>query len=161
MDRVNLERSIAIYVAAPTYAAYTSLCLVYEPAQPHPQLPNPKDMRSAKALTCVDLFAGCGGLSLGLERAGFDTVLFSELNADAAATFRANRASRDLLEFGDVTQLLKKGVIDGVKHKLRERAEPVKRIDLLCGGPPCQGYSGIGHRRTHAVERQEIPSNHL
>ena len=39
----------------------------------------------------VDLFAGCGGLSLGLEQAGFTPVLVNELNADAMATYLANR----------------------------------------------------------------------
>ena len=34
-------------------------------------------------------------------------------------------------------------------------------IDLVCGGPPCQGFSGIGHRRTHDVEKETIPTNHL
>jgi DNA (cytosine-5)-methyltransferase 1 len=34
-------------------------------------------------------------------------------------------------------------------------------LDLLCGGPPCQGYSGIGHRRTHKLDRKDIPTNHL
>ena len=39
-----------------------------------------------QALTCIDLFAGCGGLSLGLEQAGFHPLLFSELNISAAET---------------------------------------------------------------------------
>jgi DNA (cytosine-5)-methyltransferase 1 len=34
-------------------------------------------------------------------------------------------------------------------------------LDLLVGGPPCQGYSGIGHRRSYAVDKKHIPSNHL
>ena len=34
-------------------------------------------------------------------------------------------------------------------------------IDLVCGGPPCQGYSGIGHRRSFSLHKVEIPSNHL
>ena len=34
-------------------------------------------------------------------------------------------------------------------------------LDFLCGGPPCQGYSGIGHRRTHKIQKKDIPTNHL
>jgi DNA (cytosine-5)-methyltransferase 1 len=34
-------------------------------------------------------------------------------------------------------------------------------IDLLVGGPPCQGFSGIGHRRSFTVDKQDIPTNHL
>jgi DNA (cytosine-5)-methyltransferase 1 len=34
-------------------------------------------------------------------------------------------------------------------------------IDLVCGGPPCQGYSGIGHRRTFDLDKREMPTNHL
>ena len=52
-------------------------------------------------LTCVDLFAGCGGLSLGLEMAGFEPLLFSEINKDAAATYKANRSSK-IVEIGDI-----------------------------------------------------------
>jgi DNA (cytosine-5)-methyltransferase 1 len=47
--------------------------------------------RGAKLLTVVDLFAGCGGLSLGLERAGFETVFVNELHPDAMKTFVMNR----------------------------------------------------------------------
>jgi DNA (cytosine-5)-methyltransferase 1 len=34
-------------------------------------------------------------------------------------------------------------------------------LDLLVGGPPCQGFSGIGHRRSYAVDKEQLPSNHL
>jgi DNA (cytosine-5)-methyltransferase 1 len=113
---------------------------------------------SRKKLTTIDLFAGCGGLSLGLEQAGFRTLAFSELNKDASATFRLNRAE-DVDAFGAVAELQHDAVVRKLKAKYR--ADGVQRVDLVCGGPPCQGYSGIGHRRTHRVEREEIPSNHL
>ena len=109
--------------------------------------------------TTIDLFAGCGGLSLGLEQAGFRTIAFSELNTDAAATFKVNRPESDLHAFGAVGELQRPGVIEGLKSKFR--SDGISRVDLVCGGPPCQGYSGIGHRRSHKVERKGIPSNHL
>lgn len=40
-------------------------------------------------------------------------------------------------------------------------AQGIKDIDLVTGGPPCQGYSGIGHRRTFKLDKRDIPSNHL
>ena len=52
---------------------------------------------SHKKLTCVDLFAGCGGLSLGLEEAGFTPQLFSEINPDAAETYIANRTDMQII----------------------------------------------------------------
>jgi len=42
--------------------------------------------------TFIDLFAGCGGLSLGLEQAGFNTVYVNELNNDALSTYLENRS---------------------------------------------------------------------
>ena len=109
---------------------------------------------------CIDLFAGCGGLSLGLELAGFKTLLFSELNADAADTFAANHM--DAERCGNITDLTKNDC-----SLLRDRLESwkkekgIRKVDLVCGGPPCQGYSGIGHRRTFKLNKEEIPSNHL
>jgi DNA (cytosine-5)-methyltransferase 1 len=108
-------------------------------------------------LNCVDLFAGCGGLSLGLEMAGFETLLFSEINKDAASTFKANRRS-DIVEVGDIYSFSDKE-IKSLNAKWKESG--IKEIDLVAGGPPCQGYSGIGHRRTFQLEKQDIPSNQL
>lgn len=110
-----------------------------------------------RTLYSVDLFAGCGGLSLGLHRAGFETLLFSEISKDAADTFRANLATSSTIQCGEAAELS--------KSRLRELAglwrEQGKEVDLVCGGPPCQGYSTLGRRRLHRVDHAEVPANHL
>lgn len=111
-----------------------------------------------RQLTCIDLFAGCGGLSLGLELAGFRPLLFSEINFSAAETYIANRLDRDIVPIGDVYQLTNSNL---ELLKLQWRYKGIDEVDLVCGGPPCQGYSGIGHRRTFNLAKQDIPSNHL
>ena len=111
-----------------------------------------------RALNCIDLFAGCGGLSLGLEQAGFHPLLFSELNKSASETYIANRPKADIIPVGDIYSLTD----DNLELlKVHWRYKGIDEIDLVCGGPPCQGYSGIGHRRTFKLDKVEIPSNHL
>lgn len=113
--------------------------------------------------TVVDLFAGCGGMSLGLEMAGFKTVYVNELHPDAMGTFLINRKNSPLAHpsnhSNDIT------VISRSKVQRTKLANGLKRkygnIDLLAGGPPCQGFSGIGHRRSFSVDKQDIPTNHL
>lgn len=112
----------------------------------------------AQDLTCIDLFAGCGGLSLGLEQAGFRPLLFSEINRHAAETYIANRAGRQIVPIGDIYQLTDENL---ELLKTFWRYQGIDDIDLVCGGPPCQGYSGIGHRRTFKLDKKDIPSNHL
>lgn len=114
--------------------------------------------RPERKLHCIDLFAGCGGLSLGLEQAGFNPLLFSEINKSAAETYIANRAAQEIIPVGDIFQLT-----DANLELLKTywRYKGIEEIDLVCGGPPCQGYSGIGHRRTFKLEKKDIPSNHL
>ena len=118
-----------------------------------------KPTSSAKRkLYCVDLFAGCGGLSLGLEEAGFTPLLFSEINRDAADTYEANRPNSGIIRVGDVyklSDLLLK------QYKKTWKDAGIDEVDLVAGGPPCQGYSGIGHRRTFKLAKEDIPSNHL
>lgn len=85
-------------------------------------------------LSAVELFAGAGGLSLGLERAGFSIVLANEIEKDFAATLAQNHPD---------TLVLAKDIhdIDFVKH-----ASDIGHIDLLSGGPPCQGFSTVGSK---------------
>ena len=126
---------------------------------------------SKKPLTVVDLFAGCGGLSLGLEQAGFQPVFVNELNKDAMESYLLNREHEypylreELFHCNDVKEL----VLD--KKKTKRIIEEFKNrfgldikagdLDLVVGGPPCQGFSGIGHRRSYKVDKEQLPSNHL
>jgi len=116
--------------------------------------------------TCIDLFAGCGGLSLGLEQAGFNPVFVNELNRDAMESYLINRQHlgidlRDRRRHGhDIYDITRK------KSDLQELSEYLRsehgEIDLVAGGPPCQGFSGIGHRRTFTdLTKSDMPSNHL
>lgn len=122
-----------------------------------------------KTLKVMDLFAGCGGLSLGLEQAGFTPVFVNELNGDARGTYIQNRVDRHvwLGEPGFHSSDVKEMVLD--KKFLPALEKRFKRdfgidhgqLDLLVGGPPCQGFSGIGHRRSYSVDKEQLPSNHL
>lgn len=87
-------------------------------------------------LKVLDLFCGCGGLSLGLEQAGYDIKLGIDIWQDALETFEANHVNSQThcedLSKVDFGSLKKKYLSDGV--------------DLIVGGPPCQGFSISGKR---------------
>lgn len=126
----------------------------------------------------VDLFAGCGGLSLGLEKAGFEPLLVNELADEARESYLINRTEFSHLDGSRVNDPESPWVWKDVKALRRHVDKSPENfqkktldqfdidlaagdLDLLVGGPPCQGYSGIGHRRSYAVDKQHIPSNHL
>ena len=121
--------------------------------------------------TCVDLFAGCGGLSLGLELAGFQPVFVNELNSDALGSYLLNRDDiaphlrNPAFHCNDVKDLVaKKGRVTkliGDLAKIQKLSVADGELDLLVGGPPCQGFSGIGHRRSYSVDKEQLPSNFL
>jgi DNA (cytosine-5)-methyltransferase 1 len=114
--------------------------------------------------TLVDLFAGSGGLALGFEQSGFETVYVNEIDHDAMATYLANRRANPFLadpasRSHDINE------ITNDPDTLRSLAAGLKAkhgdVDVVAGGPPCQGYSMIGHRRSADISKIEIPSNHL
>ncbi len=82
----------------------------------------------------IDLFAGCGGFSLGFEKAKFNTVFALEIDEWASQTFKHNHPDVKLF-----TKDIKK--IKNIKNLI-----PVKQIDGIIGGPPCQGFSLSGDR---------------
>jgi DNA (cytosine-5)-methyltransferase 1 len=93
-------------------------------------------------LKALDLFAGCGGLSLGLEDAGIDVMLANEVDAWAADTYEYNHPDTLLLR-GDIRAIPRTNL-----SALRGE------IDLIAGGPPCQGYSVSGRRQFGEVPTQ-------
>ena len=91
----------------------------------------------------IDLFAGPGGLSLGLTAAGFEVIAAVELDPDAGKTYRNNIGNhteiQDITKFKPKT-LHKKLIDSGVLEK-------EEQITLIAGGPPCPGFSLIGRSK--------------
>jgi DNA (cytosine-5)-methyltransferase 1 len=86
----------------------------------------------------IDLFAGAGGMSLGFEQAGFDVVAAVEVDPIHAAVHKFN--------FPDCSVIA--STVTGLQaSEIREKANLIgKEIDVVIGGPPCQGFSLIGQR---------------
>lgn len=96
----------------------------------------------------IDLFSGSGGLSLGFEKAGFDNLFSVEFNQDAAATYRLNFPKHKLIQ-RDIKTITNNEIIslsDG------------KTVDIIIGGPPCQGFSIAGNIGRKFLDD---PRNHL
>lgn len=89
--------------------------------------------------TFIDLFAGCGGLSLGLEQAGFKPVFVNEIIPQFAETYRINRElDKSSVFVGDIRDLNNEFSIG---HRRFDN------VTLVCGGPPCQGFSMANRQR--------------
>jgi len=116
----------------------------------------------------VDLFAGCGGLSLGLENAGFTPAYVNEIDPDALESYLINRDEnfpllRKKYNSQGVQNLTKKkNALDNLSLDFQEDyGFKNKELDLVAGGPPCQGFSALGMRRTQLLPRKDVPSNYL
>ena len=99
------------------------------------------------ALTAIDAFAGGGGLTVGLKRAGFRVVAAVELEHHAFATYKANHPE---------VRCLNQDIAAVSGAALLKHAE-TDRIDLLAGCPPCQGFTSL----TAKYKDKEDPRNEL
>lgn len=86
--------------------------------------------------TCVDLFSGCGGFGLGAELAGFDVVAAVDIDPDLQSAYRLNFPQTHALQ-ADISAMEA-----SAWSFVLGRGKP--RLDLLIGGPPCQGFSRMG-----------------
>ena len=87
----------------------------------------------SEKFTCIDLFAGAGGLSRGLQDAGFKSLFASEIVPVYAETYRQNHPETEVLT-ADTRS------VDPVKIMKKMKLEKGE-LDLIAGGPPCQGFS--------------------
>lgn len=88
--------------------------------------------------TCIELFAGAGGLALGLEMAGFEEVGLVEVDNKACDTLRLNRPHWNVIE-EDIVEISKRNLLKEFNIKKGE-------LDLLSGGYPCQSFSYAGKK---------------
>src|SRR6201999_1544392 len=88
------------------------------------------------APTLIDLFAGCGGMTAGFVRHGYEPILAVEHNLHAAATYATNFGEAHT-RWGDVAAL-----------------DDVPAADVVIGGPPCQGFSNLGSRNVDDPRNQ-------
>jgi DNA (cytosine-5)-methyltransferase 1 len=87
--------------------------------------------------TAIDLFCGAGGLSLGLERAGFDVLVGADVDEWAVRTHHANLSGMSWCgDLADPTEFINTLKVWGLDH-----------VDLVAGGVPCQPFSRAGHSR--------------
>ncbi|MBJ7336680.1 DNA cytosine methyltransferase [Mycolicibacterium sp.] len=121
----------------------------------------PPSGSARSSLRVVDLFSGCGGLSIGLAEAAralnrsFEPLLAVDVDAVAAQTYAANFPTASTLT---------RNVDDVLPGRVGARLTPAERIlarqhsdvDVLVGGPPCQGHSDFNNRTRHADDKNEL-----
>ena len=97
----------------------------------------------------IDLFSGCGGLSLGFARAGFNVAAAVEFDPDAAASHGANfhPGVEVQAQARDITHLTPETLTEFL-----HLGSPSASIDVLVGGPPCQAFARVGRSKLREIE---------
>lgn len=96
-------------------------------------------MAVRKPLTCIDLFCGAGGLSEGFRQAGFHVLAGQDYDDTAGQTFAATHREATFIG-GPIQKVTPEQLLDAAGLKKGE-------LDVIVGGPPCQGYSVYNHQR--------------
>lgn len=89
------------------------------------------------SMNVVDLFCGCGGLSLGFEQAGYNILLGIDHDKSALETFKRNHKGSEIIH-GDIQEVTASDIRKIIGNKT---------VDVIIGGPPCQGLSLSGPRK--------------
>lgn len=101
-----------------------------------------------KRFLMADMFAGCGGFSLGMEKAGFTPWFVNEIVPEFCYTYQFNHGLSDKHYFvGDICEL---------NNRIDEFYDLLQSIDIVIGGPPCQGFSMANRQRIIDDPRNEL-----
>jgi DNA (cytosine-5)-methyltransferase 1 len=126
----------------------------FTPLQPEVVATKHARILGGSAPRTLDLFAGCGGLSLGFDAAGFKTIGAVEFDADAArshainfmshlphAAFEAHAAAKDITQIDPADLLNTFGLAGKVE----------RHVDVIVGGPPCQAFARVGRAKLREI----------
>ncbi len=100
-------------------------------------------MKLAKKYKVIDLFSGAGGMTLGFHMAGFESKLAVDFDKDSCETYRKNFKNTEVV-CGDIRKLDNKTILKLTGGK----------VDVIIGGPPCQGFSALGKKLTDDPRNQ-------
>lgn len=107
-----------------------------------------KKASSKKQLTAIDLFCGAGGLTVGLKKAGFKVVAAVEFDPELAKTYKKNHPEVHVI-VKDIRDVTAKEIL---------KLTGLKKIDLVAGCPPCQGFSKLTDKHHRDDERNQLVS---
>ena len=119
-------------------------------------------------MNVIDLFSGVGGFSSGFIKAGFDVVMANEIDPMIAESYRKNHKdtlmiNEDIKKFVLNSDEIIEEELKKFKNKVRanEIKEKLKKINVIIGGPPCQGFSMAGARIRKSNSFLDDPRNYL
>lgn len=111
-----------------------------------------------KKYNFIDLFAGCGGLSEGFYRAGFNALAHVEIDKTACKTLKTRMKYYGYKNVEDAVlemDITKENCIERIDNAVKDES-----VDVIIGGPPCQAYSSLGRAKDDKA-MQEDPRNYL
>lgn len=115
-------------------------------------------VQAGKPLRTIDLFSGCGGLSLGLSSAGYQIAGGIELDAIAARTHAVNFFGHEgtaSLKRHSSAHDIRELTPDSFMREVLQIEKPVNAIDMVVGGPPCQAFARVGRAKLREIMQQQ------
>ena len=107
------------------------------------------------SLNYIDLFAGCGGLSLGLYNAGWHGLFAVEKSKDAFLTLKANLIDeKKHYDWPDWLEQTNQDIYVILKEHKKDLVDLRGKVPLIVGGPPCQGFSMAGNRQADDIRNK-------
>ena len=131
-------------------------CICYDESKErqiegHSRLEQSSMKRQKRKLKAIELFAGAGGMALGLQQAGVDVVVAVEKDNFCVSTLKANK------HFFPKMKIVQEDITTLTGEQLLKKARRAKgNIDILSGGPPCQGFSTASSRRSISDPRSKL-----